>query len=596
MLPAEPPAPDASGPVGPAVALPDPATVDRPWSVSWPPGVPTGWAYPDVGIDRLVADAARDVPDGIAVRDGSHELTWADLAGLVDDVARGLSRRAPDRVVLVCDGALNALVVGLAAWRIGAVLEVVDPTVKRDTLPGATVRDDQDAESTATERPADAEVPADRDARDAGDASTGDSSTGDSSTGDASAVGPANVAADDRDNAVEDVAGEEGVAADRAGDGGRADGPGASGEPDRSLDGPASDGKDGPDEVVLVLVDRRGRADPPTSHPVVVADVARIVAQRSRRGRLRRWLAGRGPRIRGRELLSRLVADAGQAPLRAVDPGNPALVLHTADGPVEATQRHLVASTFQVRLWIPDMATGSEVVAAARGWWQPGGWVVGPLLATLTAATCQLADADVLGQSVPGATIAFAVPATWEDLVGGGGWRAALGRGDGWADQAGDLRVAGVLLDPGQQPVAHTLVDRLVAATQGARVRHAWQPTAAVGPLLAQPLYGRFHGEPGALPLPDTVLVQRDGHTWAHGPQVLSPTGTDAARDGWTRLDDPALPIRGLLAGPEPDGDQAQADDATAPTAGGTPPTTPTDAATPGHVRPPADDSSEGRP
>jgi len=447
-------------------------------------------------VHRLLADAARDVPDTVAVRDGSRELSWSQLATVVDDVARGLVQFAPDRVVLRCRGGLDALVVALATWRLGVVLEVVDPTLGRAARSRVQGLDD-------------------------------DSSGEDG--------------ADDEEGAAGMDDGGDRVA-DRAGD-------------------DVGDGESS--EVVVLVVDALERVARSGVSAVVVADVARVLDRRTGRGRLRRFLEGRGPRLPGRVRLSTLVARAGQASLRPVDPDHDALVLHTAAGPVVATQRQLVASAFQVRLWIPDMATGTEVVAASRAWWQPGGWVLGPILAALTGATCQVADADLVGATIPGATIAFATPAAWADLVGGRGWRAAIGRRRPPAPLT-SLRVAGVLLDPGTTTLERPLVDRLLEATEGARVRHAWQPATAVGPVLAQPLYGRFHGDPGALPLPDTVLANHGGRAWAHGPQLVATTP-----DGWVDLDDPTIPLGALDPdhdGPGPDG-PVDTDDPSGPNA-----------------------------
>ena len=105
-----------------------------------------------------------------------------------------------------------------------------------------------------------------------------------------------------------------------------------------------------------------------------------------------------------------------------------------------------------------------------------------------------------------------------------------------------ELRLAGVVVRPGTRALDDTATAGLVAATEGARVRHFWQPDTTVGPVLAQPVYGRLAGDPGAVPLVDTVLAVHDDGTWAHGPQV--PPVSD---DGWAPVDDD-LPL-GVVTG-----------------------------------------------
>lgn len=514
----------------PADALPpEPGAVDRPWLVSWPPGVPDTWSYPVVGVDRLVADAARDVPDTVAARDSRHEVTWARLAAVVDDVARAMASPRPDRVVVSCSGGLDALVVALATWRLGAVLEVVDPTAGR----GGRTRHDA----------ADRHV--------AGDVAGGP-------IGPAGTVEADVVVAEPRSPSASPDAAHRGAGGHPPGnppsessDAPEPRLPASSGPPDTLPDRPAPSDRSRPppipgrtDEVVIQVVDPREGIVRSRGATVLVADVGRILDRGSGRGRLRTLVQGRGPRIPGRSRLSTLVARSGQASLRPVDADADALVLHTAHGPVRATQRHLVAAAFQVRLWIPDMATGTEVVAAARGWWQPGGWVLGPLLAALTGGTCQLADADLPATTIPGATIAFGSPAVWTDLVSTSRWRPRRRRAGRERRPLASLRVAGVVVDRAGRLLGDDELDRVRQASEGARVRHVWQLDQAVGPVLAQPVYGRFHGDPGALPLPDTVLARHRDRVWVHGPQV---TESADHPGGWRPVTDPTLPLADLL-------------------------------------------------
>lgn len=447
---------------------PRPDLVPRPWLASWPPGVPAGWTYPAVAVQRLVDDAVRDVPDGPALVDDAHTMTWAELGAVVHDVARGLATRRPTRVVLDSTSGLAAAVIALATWRVGAVLEVVDPT---EPLPSAMLAAVTPWRTTTSRR--------------------------------------------DRDDAAT-----------------------------VSADG---------DDAVLVLADHRGSV---ASHRTeyVRADVGRLVRRhtgRSRFGPIVRRLSarvGRPGARRGPARLSDLVDQAGPARPGPADADAPALRLVTPEGVVTATQRQLVASAFQVRLWVPDVATGSEVVAAAVGWWEPGGLVFGLLLAALTAGTCRTSDADHLAGTVVGATLAFADPTTWRELSSRGGWRGALRRPRAGAVPGTDLRLAGVVVRPGADLLDQATGSRLVTVTEGARVRHFWQPDETVGPVLAQPVYGRLAGDPGALPLVDTVLTTHGGITWACGPQVPRPD-----EGHWTMLS-ATLPmdvVTGAVARPD---------------------------------------------
>lgn len=130
--------------------MPDPATIDRPWSASYPPGVPATYAWPEVALPRLLDDAARDFPDHPAVELGPDTWSWADVDALANRVAEGLDHLgvAPgDRVGLVLPNGVAAVVVAYGAWRAGAVLVLLDPSlppVVRDlvlasTMPRVTV-------------------------------------------------------------------------------------------------------------------------------------------------------------------------------------------------------------------------------------------------------------------------------------------------------------------------------------------------------------------------------------------------------------------------------------------------------------------------
>lgn len=134
--------------------MPDPADVPRPWLAAYPPGVPATYRWPDVGLPRLLEDAARDFPDLPAVERGTGTTTWAELAALTDRVVAGLQAAgvtAGDRVGLATANGAAAVVTAFATWRCGAVLVLLDPdlpTPARDevldaTTPRVTVTDRQ---------------------------------------------------------------------------------------------------------------------------------------------------------------------------------------------------------------------------------------------------------------------------------------------------------------------------------------------------------------------------------------------------------------------------------------------------------------------
>ncbi|MFG2613950.1 class I adenylate-forming enzyme family protein [Streptomyces anulatus] len=60
---------------------------------AWPQNMPSSLNYPSVGIDRLLAGAARSFTDRIAVRDGEETLTFAELHDHAMRLANGLRER-----------------------------------------------------------------------------------------------------------------------------------------------------------------------------------------------------------------------------------------------------------------------------------------------------------------------------------------------------------------------------------------------------------------------------------------------------------------------------------------------------------------------
>lgn len=112
--------------------MPDPATVDRPWLASYPPGVPGTYAWPEVALPRLLDDAARDFPELPAVTWVGGSRTWSQVDELADRVAAALVRDGVtpgDRVALALSNGPAAVATAFGTWRAGAVLVLLDPTL-----------------------------------------------------------------------------------------------------------------------------------------------------------------------------------------------------------------------------------------------------------------------------------------------------------------------------------------------------------------------------------------------------------------------------------------------------------------------------------
>lgn len=235
---------------------------------------------------------------------------------------------------------------------------------------------------------------------------------------------------------------------------------------------------------------------------------------------------------------------AGQA---VVAPDGPAAIVH-ADGPghahraVTLSHRNLLASAFQVRLWIPDIQSGRERIVVAGP--VPGAVdvTVGALTATLAAATLVFvpADGEPLSATVERTrpTILAGCPAAFGHLV-----------------QAGvrGLDAARVCL------VLGALTPELVGWLgdhSGARLRVAYGPGR--GPTThANPVYGRPVDGSIGLPMTETVAAVVDpddptrvlppgalGELIVYGPQIPAgywrqpgPLG-HRLHDGWLRTGD----------------------------------------------------------
>jgi long-chain acyl-CoA synthetase len=131
---------------------PDPATLERPWLASYPPGVPPTYRLPEVTVRRFLEDAARDFPERTAIVAGRHRIDHVTLRVRADTVATALSHRGVatgDRVLVGLPNGPALPVVLLALWRLGAVAVPVDPRAQPDRIV-AIARDAQVAVAVAT--------------------------------------------------------------------------------------------------------------------------------------------------------------------------------------------------------------------------------------------------------------------------------------------------------------------------------------------------------------------------------------------------------------------------------------------------------------
>lgn len=127
---------------------PDPASLDRPWVGSYPPGVPPTYRFPAVRLPRLLDDAARDFPDHDGVVVGRDALTFGQLHTNVLTLDRALAHQGievGDRVLVMLPTGISLFIVLVALWRRGAtVIPVPD-----DADPGQVAGVATDAEAVA---------------------------------------------------------------------------------------------------------------------------------------------------------------------------------------------------------------------------------------------------------------------------------------------------------------------------------------------------------------------------------------------------------------------------------------------------------------
>lgn len=387
-----------------------------------PSGVPASYALPDAGPNRLLDDAVRDFPDGIAVRAGEVGMTWAELDAAVNDVAAGLHAAGVGGGTVVAVpgwGDVRDVVAPLAVWRCRGVVAVAGT-------------DDPDERWR--------------------------------STADVVLVDPR----EDRSGAT----------------------------------------ADGPHTLGLGVDVRRVRQGA-WWRPWRRESVATVVVS-----------SGGDP------------VDPGDAERGASDTGEaatvrPTTLLTVVDGAlVEVPTRSLVATAFALRLWVPDVQAGEEVMLLRGLAHRDVALVLLPSL--LAAATVVVDDGD-------DEVVATAVANGVTMLVADG---PALA-GSASADSGTALRVV-LHHGPLEPDVGLDLRTRT-----GARVCEIDGVAAANHLTHAQPVYGRTGPDGPDLPVTNTrvCVTDADGHEvapgevgrlWVAGPQVLADgwldTGTDVRR------------------------------------------------------------------
>jgi len=97
---------------------------------AWPAGLPRSINYPAVGVDAVLAGAARAYGDRVALIDGTQSLTFAEFTELVERVAGGLRARGigpGDHVLIHLPNSLWYPVVYYAILASGAAAAPVNP-------------------------------------------------------------------------------------------------------------------------------------------------------------------------------------------------------------------------------------------------------------------------------------------------------------------------------------------------------------------------------------------------------------------------------------------------------------------------------------
>ena len=245
------------------------------------------------------------------------------------------------------------------------------------------------------------------------------------------------------------------------------------------------------------------------------------------RGRLpggRKSRSGVGTAARWADLLAAAAATATQV---ALDPTtHAAVILRSAGGrSVTLTHVNLLASAFQLRLWVPDVQAGRERLLMAAPPWTAFGLTSLLGLGVLAAATVVLPTdlaPDGLARTVARArpTLAVGDPATLGGLAEAG--------------KRSDLASIRVGLVWGAHLSAEAA--RAFEARTGGRLRAVYGPAEAGGVTHANPVYGKAKDGTVGLPVTDTDCRLVDpadpdraappgtpGQLFVRGPQLSGP-------------------------------------------------------------------------
>jgi long-chain acyl-CoA synthetase len=110
---------------------------ERPWLKYYPAAVPVHVEIPEVPVQQLLADAARDHPERIALRQGDRKVTYRELERLMVTVAGNLVKlgvKPGERVGLLAANIPEFVVSYFAILSAGAVVAAFNPLYKPGEL------------------------------------------------------------------------------------------------------------------------------------------------------------------------------------------------------------------------------------------------------------------------------------------------------------------------------------------------------------------------------------------------------------------------------------------------------------------------------
>jgi long-chain acyl-CoA synthetase len=113
-----------------AAAAPALSYADRPWTKSYPAGIPTDFLFPKLPLTRLLDDAAASFPTHVALAFLGTKITYKHLKDEVDrfaSVLAGLGVGKGDRVAIVLPNCPQNVITFFAALRLGAVVVEHNP-------------------------------------------------------------------------------------------------------------------------------------------------------------------------------------------------------------------------------------------------------------------------------------------------------------------------------------------------------------------------------------------------------------------------------------------------------------------------------------